>query len=128
MRILLILATVLLTGCDYGFTFHPEEMTVDQMLQRADLVFIGVIQEHHIDSWPFFRAPGGRPEGHPEWWLPLRRRVRVETLLKGSYPGPTIDVYEIFWRGGTTGDWNSTHDDERDLFMVRRENGRWQIV
>lgn len=129
VRIFLILAAVLLTGCDYGFTFHPEEMTPDQMLQRADLVFIGVIQEQHIDSWPFFRAPGGSPEGHPEWWRPLRRRVRVETVLRGSPPGQVIDVYEIFGVfGGTMGDWNSTRDNERDLFMVRRENRRWQIV
>jgi hypothetical protein len=104
-------------------------MTPDQMLQRADLVFIGVIQQHHIDSWPFFRAPGGSPGNHPEWWRPLRRRVLVETVLRGSDPGQLIDVYEVSGiLGGATGDWNSTRDNERDLFMVRRENGRWQIV
>jgi hypothetical protein len=129
VRVVLILATVLLTGCNYGFTFHLEEMTPDQMLRRADLVFIGVIQEHHFDSWPFFRVAGGSPDGHPEWWRPLRRRVRVETLLRGSNPGQVIDIYEMFgFGGGTSGDWNSTRDNERYLFMVRGENGRWQIV
>ena len=53
---ILILTAAFLTGCDYGFTFHPEEMTPGQMLQRADLVFIGVIEGQHFDSWPFFRV------------------------------------------------------------------------
>jgi hypothetical protein len=39
-----------------------------------------------------------------------------------------IDVYEIFCLGGGSGDWNATQNSERDLFMVRRENGRWHIV
>ena len=127
MRAVLFVAIVILTGCDYGFTFHPEEMTPDQMLQRAELVFIGKIEGQHFDSWPFFRAPGVSAEGQ-RWWRPRRRRVRVETVLRGSYSQKEIQVYEIFWTDGTSGDWNSTQDNRTYLFMVRREAGRWQIV
>ena len=99
------------------------------MLQRADLVFIGVIEAHHLDSYPFFRPPKSSVIGaDEEWWRPLRRRVRVETVLRGTYSKKVIDVYEIFWLGGATGNWNFTRDGDRYLFMVRRENGRWQIV
>jgi hypothetical protein len=127
VRAVLILAAVILTGCDYGFTFHPEQMTPDQMVERADLVFIGVIEGQHLDSWPFFVAPGSGGEGK-NYWRPLRRRVRVETVVKGSNPGPEIDIYEIFWTGGATGNWNSTQESKRYLFMVRRESGRWHIT
>ena len=88
MRAVLILAAALLGGCDYGFKFHPEEMTPDEMLQRADLVFIGVIEGQHLDSFPFFRVPEPSPDadGRDMWfWRPLRRHVRVETVLRGTY-------------------------------------------
>ncbi len=84
MRLLAILAAaVILTGCDYGFTFQPENLTPDQLLDRAELVFIGVIQEQHIDSWPFFRLAGAdRGQNCGDRFA--RRRVRVETVFEGS--------------------------------------------
>jgi hypothetical protein len=36
-------------------------MSPDDMLARADLVFIGVIQSHHFDPWLFFRILGEPP-------------------------------------------------------------------
>src|SRR5271169_2594360 len=122
MRTVLILAAALLGGCDYGFNFHPEEMTPDEMLQRADLVFIGVIEGQHLDSFPFFRVPGPKPDPDGQdkrFWRPLRRHVRVETVLRGSYAQEDIDVYEVHWLGASSGNWNGTFDNERDLFLVR---------
>lgn len=55
-------------------------------------------------------------------------RVHVETVLRGSEPNPTIDVYEVFPTGGVTGDWNLTHDNGRYLFLVRLENGHYHVV
>jgi hypothetical protein len=45
-----------------------------------------------------------------------------------SASGKVIDVYEIFWTGGTSGDWNFTHDGDRYLFLVRLENGRYHVL
>jgi hypothetical protein len=33
------------------------EMTKDQMLARADHVFIGVIEKQQYELWPFLRIP-----------------------------------------------------------------------
>jgi hypothetical protein len=99
------------------------------MLKRASLVFIGVIQKHHFDSWPFFRLtiPGDDP-ARAKYWKVLRREVRVETVLRGAESRSVIDIYEIFWTGGTSGDWNLTNDGQRALFLVRIENGRYHVV
>jgi hypothetical protein len=79
-------------------------MTPKDQLARASLVFIGVIQKHQFDSWPFFRLniPGDDPT-NAKYWKILRREVRVETVLRGAEPHKVIDVYEIFWTGGATG-------------------------
>jgi len=99
------------------------------MLKRASLVFVGVIQGQHFDSWPLFRLniPGQEPDS-AKYWKVLRREVRVETILRGSESRPVVQIYEIFWMGATSGDWNLTHDGERDLFLVRLENGRYHVV
>jgi len=100
------------------------------MLQRATHIFVGVIEKHAFESWPFFSVPGF-PGGDPKdrrYWRVLRRQVRVEIVVKGIEPRKLIDIYEIHWTGGTTGDWNSTHDKERDIFLVRVENGRYHVV
>jgi len=52
----------------------------------------------------------------------------VETVLRGTIPQNPVDVYEIFWTGSTTGDWNLTQPEERCLFLIRKENGRLRIV
>ncbi len=99
------------------------------MLARADHVFVGVIQKHEFDSKPLFRwdLPGIDP-ANTKYWKILRREVRVEMVLRGVERRRVIDIYEIFWRGGTSGDWNSTRDGERALFLVRVENGRYHVV
>ena len=104
-------------------------MSPDQMLARASHVFIGVILSHHFDSWPFFRlhVPGADPED-AKYWKILRREVRIEMVIRGAESRKLIDIYEIYWTGGTTGDWNSTQDNERDLFLVRVEDGRYHVV
>jgi hypothetical protein len=99
-------------------------MTRDQMLARASHIFIGVIESQEFEHWLFLRVPGD----NSGYWKVLRRRVRVENVLRGTEPRKTIDIYEIFWTGGTSGDWNSTQDDRRYLFLVRVENGRYHVV
>ncbi len=127
VRIGLLISLLLLSGCNHGFERHSEqETTPQQMLDRAELVFIGVIEGHHFDSFPFFDMGGSSEDSR--FWRPLRRRVRVEAVLLGNYSKPKIDVFEVFWTGGTTGDWNSTQDGQRDLFLVHQEAGRWRIV
>jgi hypothetical protein len=111
-------ALLVLSGCSLGLAFNAsQQMTPKDQLSRASLVFIGVIQKHQFDSWPFFHPniPGDDPS-YAKYWKVLRREVRFETVLRGVEPRKVIDVYEIFWTGGTTGDWNSTHDGDRDCF------------
>jgi hypothetical protein len=104
-------------------------MTPEEKLARASLVFVGVIQKHQFDSWPLFRLniPGDDPS-NAKYWKILRREVRVETILRGVETRKVINIYEIFWTGGATGMWNSTHDGDRDLFLVRVENHRYHVV
>ncbi len=134
MRLLLALVLILsLSGCsNYGLEFHsPQEMTPQQMLDRASLVFIGVIEQHRVDSWPFFRVdpPPGESLGDPKYWKIVTRVVRVETVLRGVETQPVVNVYEIAWTGGATGPWNATQNGERALFLVRKEGGgRYHVV
>jgi hypothetical protein len=104
-------------------------MSSQQMLERANLAFIGVIQKQQFDSWPFFRLkiPAGDSDSS-KYWKVLRREVRVETVLRGVESRNVIDVYEIFWTGGASGDWNATQNGQRALFLVRKENGRYHVV
>ena len=37
-------------------------------------------------------------------------------------------MYEVFWTGGTSGDWNSTQDGERVLLPLRVIGGRYRVV
>jgi hypothetical protein len=106
-----------------------QEMSSEEMLHRASHVFIGVIQKHELEWWPFLRLdlPGTDKAG-AKYWKILRRQVRIEMVLRGAESRKVVDVYEIFWTGGTTGNWNSTHDGDRDLFLVRVENGRYHVV
>jgi len=99
-------------------------MSPVQMLQRSDHVFIGVIEQHEFEKWPFFRVPGQASSN----WRILRRRIRVENVLRGVETRKQVDIYEIYGAGGASGDWNSTQDGERALFLVRVENGRYHVV
>lgn len=116
---------LLLSGCTHGFVLdNRQDLTRQQLLDRATLVFSGVIEGHSFDSWPFFRVPSA--PNSP--WKVLRRRVKVEAVYRGSEPRSRVDVYEVFWTGGAGGDWNLTQTGERCLFLVRIENGRYRIV
>ena len=125
----LIASLIVLAGCGPGLEFNRSEMTLNEMMRRASLVFVGVIESHHVDSWPFFRVkdPDGDRESARQWKV-LRRRVRVELVIRGSYSREWIDVQEIHWFGGKSGNWNFTQDGERALFMVRQENGLYHVV
>jgi hypothetical protein len=101
------------------------EMTKDQMLARADHIFIGVIEKQEHENWPLFRVPGYSLGD----WAVFRMRVHVEMVLRGTEPRSVVDIYEIIVnRGGVSGDWNLTLDGHRYLFPVRVENGRYHVV
>jgi hypothetical protein len=99
-------------------------MTPEQMLQRSTHVFVGVIEKQEFPNRFLFRVSGEDPGK----WRVLRRRVRVETVLRGEESRPVIDVYEVFSTLGVSGDWNSTQDNRRYLFPVRLENGRYHVA
>jgi hypothetical protein len=88
-------------------------MSPDQMLDRASLVFVGTIERQTLVSWPFLRIPGQ----DATYWRVLDRRVSIEAILKGQERRKSIDIYELYWTGGTTGDWNLTYNKERYLFL-----------
>jgi hypothetical protein len=99
------------------------------MLARASHVFVGVIEKQQFDSWPFFRLKvQGDDQRGAKYWKVLRREVRIEMVLRGSETHRVVDVYEISWTGGTSGDWNSTQDGERALFLLRVEGGKYHLV
>jgi hypothetical protein len=69
---------------------------------------------------------------------PERRRIEVLEGASASRPcrdssawlreQRAIDVYEVFWTGGASGDWNSTEDGERAVFPLRVEQGCYRVV
>jgi hypothetical protein len=130
VRVFLALLMLPLSGCGPGLVFNASQnMTSGEMLQRADLVFVGVIQKHRFDSWPLlWLSIPGETAFQAHYWKLLRRQVRVELLIRGDDRRKVIDVYEFFWTGGASGDWNFTRDGDRSLFLVRRENGRYHVV
>lgn|SRR5579871_336636 len=130
MRLLLAGIALLLQGCGPGLVFNSsQKMTTAEMLDRADHIFVGVIQKQEFEPWLFFRFSAPHVDGWDrKYWRVARRQVRIENVLRGSEPRKVVDIYEIFWTGGASGDWNFTPDGERDLFMVRLENGRYHVV
>jgi hypothetical protein len=89
-------------------------MSPEEMLRRSTHVFIGVIEKHERPNKLRIRV-SGEDAGH---WMVVKRRVRVENVLRGTESRPVIDVYEVFWAGGLMGDWNSTQDNGRYLFLA----------
>ena len=136
-----IAATGILTaliGCGHVFVLSHVKSR-DEMLSRASHVLIAVIDNHEFASWPLFRVslPGEysgvypdaeRHAGEAKYWKVLRRRIRVEAVLRGIERRKIIDLYEVFWTGGASGDWNSTHDGERAVFLLRVEHGYYHVV
>lgn len=120
------LAFLALTGCGPAFVLH-QPATREEMLAGASLVVVGVIEEHKLESWPSFRVqvPPG-PDAH--FWQVLRRRVRVETVLSGSMQTGPIDIYEVTWTAGASGNWNATQDGERAVFPLRKEHGYYRVA
>lgn len=111
MRLLLPFA-LLLTGCGPGLVFNmTPEMTKDQMLARADHIFIGVIERQEYENWLMLKVPGAKRGD----WTILKRQVRVETVLRGQEPRQSVTVYEYFPNGGLS-------------FLLRVENGRYHLV
>ena len=119
---------LVLLGCGPVFVAnHPPSR--DALLASATLVIVGVgvIEEQKLESWPFFRAQVP-DDTNSDFWRVLRRRVRVETVLRGSVKLGPIDVYEVYWVGGTTGDWKATQDGERAMFPLRMEKGFYRVA
>ena len=92
-----------LIGCGHVFVLSHVKSR-DEMLSRASHVLIGVIENQEFACWPFFRVslPGEsigvypdaeRHAGEARYWKVLRRRVRVEAVLRGIERRKFIDVY-----------------------------------
>ena len=128
VRLPFFLATIalfVLTGCARVFEKSGPDASSTEILQRASLVVVGVIEDEAFESDLWFRASA---PGDPNDWGILRRTIRVESVLRGSEPRPQIDVYEVFWLGGATGDWNSTRKGDRAVFPLREEQGTYRLV
>jgi hypothetical protein len=93
------------------------------MLARADHIFIGVIEKQEYENWLFLQVPGAKRGD----WTILKRQVRIETVLRGQEPRQSVTVYEYFPTGGLSGDWNFTQEGQRNLFLLRVENGRYHL-
>lgn len=112
-------------GCGPGLVFNISDMTRDQMMARADHVFIGVIEKQEFEHWLFLNVPGAKRGD----WTILKRQVRIETVLRGQESRQSVFLYEYFpATGGLTGNWNWTEEGERALFLVRVESGRYHLV
>jgi len=126
-RVLAMVTILSLSGCGHVFVLSRSQSR-DEMLSRASHVVIGVIESQKFESWPFFRVSLPSDVGEAKYWKVLRRRLRVETVLRGSEGRKFIDVYEVFWTGGTSGDWNSTDNGERAIFPLRVEGGYYHVA
>jgi hypothetical protein len=125
-RALLALPWLALLGCGPVFVLH-QPSSFEEMVAGTSLVVVGVIEEHKLEPWPSFRVRVPSRDGS-QYWRVLRRRVRVEMVLAGSAkPGP-MDIYEVYWTGATSGDWNFTRDGERAVFPLRVEHGYYRVA
>jgi hypothetical protein len=105
---------------------NPRDMSPMEMLTSASHVFVGVIQKHKLERSFAVVASGDRRDVRN--WMVMRREVLIEAVLLGSESRKVVDVYEVFWTAGASGDWNSTHDDQRVLLLLRVERGRYRVV
>jgi hypothetical protein len=124
MRWCVVAALLCLTGCQPSFQFNDSQMTPEEMLDRATLVFVGVIQSQIFVNRPFLQVP--TQDAGP--WRVLDRRVTVEAIARSKESRKVIDVYEYSGIGGTAGDWNQTRVGGRYLFLVRNESGSYHVV
>jgi hypothetical protein len=116
----LLAAVLWLSGCGSGLQFNVQNLTADQLLDRATLVFTGTIERQTLVNWPFLRVPG---QDAAEWRV-LDRRVRIEVVARGQENRKLIDTYEITSGAGR----NLTENQHRYLFFVRPEGNRYHVV
>jgi hypothetical protein len=79
VKILLAGSVLLLCSCGPKLVFNSsQDMSRDEMLRRATLVFIGIIEYHQFDSWPYFHlsSPGMDPERAKLWKNPAAQSAR----------------------------------------------------
>ncbi len=112
----------LLVSCGPGLTLQTEPFELPG--NNATHVFTGVVQYQQYDSWPLFRVEGDERQ----LWKILRRRIRVELVIRGGRMADTVDLYEISWTGGLVGEWDWTEEGARYLFFAKVENGRLRVV
>lgn len=119
----LLAAATLQVSCT-RFKLNTAEMTPDEIVQRSTHLLIGVIEKHEFPTSLLFRPGAEDPPG----WRVIRMRIRVELVIRGQEPNPTVDIYEVFPTVGVSGDWNSTQDGGRYLFPVRKEHGHYRVT
>lgn len=129
MRLLLLCVFPLLSACGSRLVLDKRQMSSAEMLVQANVVFIGVIQRHQFESIPYieWNLTSYNP-AKARLWRVLRREVLIEMVLRGTESRRAVNVYEIVSTLGLSGDGNSTQDGERDLFLVRLENGLYHVV
>lgn len=112
----------LLVSCGPGLTLQTEPFELPG--DNATHVFTGAVQYQQYDSWPFFEIEGDTNRN----WKILRRRVKVELVIRGEPMAHAVDLYEISWTGGMSGEWDWTEVGLRYLFFAKVENGRLRTV
>lgn len=129
MRPAVALFLLLLGGCGSPFVGDlSQQVSRSDMLERAEFAFVGTIQNQHIENPTTHRIILPEKQQQLErFYRVVRYSVSVETLLRGSLP-QNIDVYEVFWFGGGSGDWNAVRPGDRCLFLVRSDRGRLRVV
>src|SRR5690349_11676775 len=119
-RALLIALLATLTACAPKLTYvSTQDLREGELWARSSHIFLGVIEDHVLPFYPLYRKPGD----DTGYWRILRRRVRIEAVVKGVEPRPYVYIYEIFWTGGATGGWNATQSNARYIIPLRIEDG-----
>ncbi len=115
-----------LAGCGNVLTFNSVSSR-EELPKQASHIFIGVIEDQELLAWPWHRAivPATEAGGY---WRILRRRLKIETVVRGIETRPAIDFYEVYWTGAAVGQWNTNRTGKRALFLLRLENGRYRQV
>ncbi|MEP7363348.1 MAG: hypothetical protein ABI972_08845 [Acidobacteriota bacterium] len=120
----LIVSLVTLAACAPKLTFvTTKTLHGDEFFNRSTHLFLGIIEDQVFPFYPLFRLPGDDSRS----WRILRRRIKVEAVLKGFEPRPYIYLYEIFLTGGKSGDWNFTPSGERYLIPACVEDGVYHV-
>ena len=71
VRLYFALGLLLLCGCRPTLIYHSQSAFTAEALDRVNLVFVGVIEQHRFEPWPYFRlvmppeARRGKTIGEP---------------------------------------------------------------